>query len=657
MSEGDLSKNAERFADKNPDVSLREFLSRVYIRSKIFWTCVIIPPLLAIFLTFLVPPTWTATVQILIRYSSDESVFLRGLIPSHRELLSGRTSAEILQSIPTLVTTIRQQHITAHDIYQKPTDVLTGYISGFVTKYFPASLPPGLPGISPKTLILAHMFKNSLSNAKQGFLGSTATKDKVQVLQSSSSIPTSLKTDELITVTVPSFNRNKVAQMANGLAQAFIDEYYRISAADAVRSYNFLSKMVARAEQNYHALESGQSSSSAIASAPDTSGMTHISRQTPLLENLSKKLAATQTHLTKAQQIYTQNAPQVTRLTAQIRQLQQLLKRETQVETAKQVLEQLKVRRYQAYNTVKMYKNRLLPISIVEPAFTPKKEIGKLVFRYVISGTIGLVLGVVLGLSLTIIFSITDPRIYTSWDTERFIKLPMVGSLPALGKLTDQSAALTPALTNEHALTNGLLQIIGYLDNAAGPIPGQVITMTSATAGEGKSFASLALARALAQGGRFKVLLIDADLKDQQLTKSLMAQTKPGFVESVLATSDMAAMIVAMTQYSIDFIPSGDSARRGELGIYSAYLSSQFKALRAIYNFVIVDTTGVLGGNEAILCGMASDKTLLIVSTGISRKPLIRKALQKLYDVGAEPDGVIHNRQRQILPAIIYDNV
>ncbi|MHB1529543.1 MAG: AAA family ATPase [Acidiferrobacteraceae bacterium] len=657
MSEGDLSKNAERFADKNPDVSLREFLTRIYIRPKTFWTCVIVPPLFAIFLTFLVPATWTATVQILIRYSSDESAFLQGLIPSHREILSGQTNAEILQSIPTLVATIRQQHITANDIYQKPTDVLTGYVSGFIAQYFPSSMPPGLPGISPKTLILAQMFKNSLSNAKQGFLGSASTKDKVQVLQSASNIPTSLKTDDLITVTVPSFNRNKVAQMANGLAQAFITEYYRISAADATRSYNFLSKMVVQAEHNYHAFESGQSSSLLIAAGPDNSGVVHVSQKNPLLENLSKKLADTQTRLAKAQQIYIPNSPRVIRLTAQVTQLQRLLKRETQIATAKQVLEQLKVRRYQAYNTIQMYKNKLIPINIVEPAFTPKKQISKQLLRYIVSGTIGLVLGTVLGLCLTIIFSITDPRLYTSWDIERFIKLPTVGSLPALGKPPDQPATLTPALAKEPALANGLLQIIGYLDNAAEPMPGKIITITSATTGEGKSFASLALAGALAQGGRFKVLLVDASLQNQQLTKSLMTQTQPGFIESVLTTSDMAKNIVPMTQHSIDFIPSGNSARRGELGIYSAYLNTQFKALRAIYNFVVVDTTGILSGNEATICSIGADNTLLVVSTGISRKPLIRKALTKLGDVGAGPDGVIHNRQKQILPAIIYNNV
>ncbi|MDA8383189.1 MAG: hypothetical protein M0037_09045 [Betaproteobacteria bacterium] len=659
VREGELALQAERLIDGTPDVSLREFLTRIYIRPRIFWSCVIIPPLLAIFLTFFVPTTWKATVEILIRYSSDESPFLKGLIPAHRELLSGEASAEILQSIPTLVETIRHQDITANDIYQKPTDVLSGYVANLLGQYFPTRMPPGLPGIDPKTLILAQMFQNSLANAKSGFLGSSSSKEKVKVLQSSSNIPSTMKTDELLTVTVPSFNRTKVAQMANGLAQAFIDQYYRISTSDATAAYAFLSTLVDRAQQNYDALVSGRATASTMAVEPGGAGdpgVTDIARQSPLLENLSKQLAQAQSALAQAEGIYQPGDRQVAALAAQVSDLKGVLARETQIEIARHVLEQLKVRRYQAYNTVRMYQRRLAPIKIVEPAFTPKMKMGKVLVRYVLSGGIGLVLGIVLALCLTIVFGVTDQRVYTSWDIKRLFRLPLVGALPALDPsgpeaLSAHSRALEPALTN------GLLQIIGHLDTAVDPLPGRVIVMTSASEGEGKSFAALALARALAQGGKIKVLLIDAGLRDQSLTQLLAESGRPGFIESVLAQEDLGAHVHPLARDVVDFLPAGAIGRRGELGIYSAFLRAQFQALRLRYHFIVVDTVGVLNGNEAMLCSLAADDTLIVAASGVTRKPLVHAALQKLRDVGATPGGVILNRQRPILPNFLYRSV
>jgi hypothetical protein len=41
----------------------------------------------------------------------------------------------------------------------------------------------------------------------------------------------------------------------------------------------------------------------------------------------------------------------------------------------------------------------------------------------------------------------------------------------------------------------------------------------------------------------------------------------------------------------------------------------------------------------------------------VSRRPLVRAALQKLADVGLEPMGVVLNRRRQYLPSFVWRNV
>ena len=649
-----LSSKVERIVDNKHDISMREFLTKIYIRPRLFWSCVLVPVALALIFTALVPTSWKASVKIMLRYSSSESAFLRDLIPENRALLSGASSAEILKSIPTLVNTIREQDIQDEDIYKKPHEVMGSYVGGFLENFFPSSLPPGLPGVDPKTLLLAKAFKESLEDSSS--LGGGSSKKKaVEVLEKNSQMPASMKGDELITVEVQSFNREKVAQMANGLAAAFIDEYYRVSAEDARRSYEFLNVLVEKAERDVREAEKSGKDGDVLPQL--SSGHADISRSSPLLENMSKEMAALQNALIRAQGIYARDSEEVAQLQHQVREAQKSLTRQERIEGAKQALEQLKVRRFQALNTENLYKNRLVPISIVEPAFTPKKSFSKVAIRFVIAGAVGLVLGLVLAFGVIIVLDVTDPRLYTTWQMEKKLELPILAALPDLGDEVG-SRPLEASKDSSLSMINGLLQILGRMktsgEKSAG---GRVIVIASASRGEGKTFISLALAGALGHGKRHKVLLIDANLQDANLSKLIGVGDKPGYVEAMLAGNDASSHIVSDAYRGCDILPAGDLAQTASLGFYSEALEQHVAALRQKYEFIVIDTAPVLGSNESLICGLCADSVLMVVTAGLTRKTLVQSAMQRLQEVGIAPEGLIMNRKKNFLPAFIYRNV
>lgn len=648
-----LSQKVEHLADNKHDVSMREFLTKIYIRPKIFASCVIIPVILALLFTALIPTSWKSSVKIMLRYSSSESVFLRDLIPENRALLSGASSAEILKSIPALVNTIREQDIKDEDIYKKPHEVLGGYLSGYLEDFFPSSLPPGLPGVDPKTLLLAKAFKESLEESSS----SSSKKKPVEVLEKSSQLPAGLKGDELITVVVESFNREKVAQMANGLASAFIDEYYRLSADDAHRSYEFLSELVDKAERDVRAAENNQGAGKSLELPLLSAGHADIARSSPLLENMSKELASLQNSLIKAEGIYAPSSEAVLLLRSQVDQGRKAMERQVRIEGAKQVLEQLKLRRFQALNTENLYKNRLIPISVVEPAFTPKKSFSKVAVRYLIAGGVGLVLGIMLALGLMVIFNVADPCLYTSWQIEKLLHLPIMAALPDLGKSALRQP-LEAAKDSGLFMVNGLLQILGKMKHSTKEISGaNVVVLASASKAEGKTFLSLALSGALGQGGRHKILLIDANLHDAGISNLLSLSGTPGYVDAMIDGEGLEKRIVKNGYRGCDVLPAGNLKQIDALGFYGEELAVNIEHLRKLYDFIIIDTAPILSSKEALICGMSADSVLIVVSAGHTRKVMVQSAVQRLREVGVIPEGIVINRKKEILPAFIYRNV
>lgn len=645
-----MSERLEHLADQSSDVSMRELLTRISIRHKIFWSSLIIPVVLALLFTALIPTTWSASVQILLRYSSTESPFLQGLIPESRKVLSGGSSAEILRGIPTLVKTIREQQIEDEDIYKESTKVLGGYISGFVERFFPSSLPPGLPGIDPKTLLLAKSFQDSLSN-KTSF--GNSKKQSVEILKKTSQLSVSEQGDELISVKVRSFNRQKVAAMANGLASAFIEEYYKHSAEESHRAYEFLNTMVKKAERDVAALQNGSDSSGEVPLLEAGNG--DAGRSSPLLDNMSRELAKLQNELIRAEGVYVPGSDAVRLLRYQVQRARTEITHRERIENAKEVLEQLKLRRYQALNTAEMYKNHLIPISVAEPAFTPKKSLSKVLVRYLIAGGVGLVLGFMLALGLVIVLDVIDPYLRTSWQTKR-LGVPVITSLPELGE--DSLNPVEVVNRSELSVVNGLLQLLGKMVHAKKVASGgRVVVLSSAQQGEGKTLFSLALANALIQSKHHKVLLIDAELHNAGLTNMLELSGTPGFIDSMIDLEGVENRIVKGAYLDCDVLAAGNLELRNRMGFYSEELAGNISRLRELYDFIIIDTASILSSNEALICGQLADSVLLVTSMGQSRKRMVQIALQRMMDVGAEPEGAIINRQLELLPGFIYRNV
>ena len=638
----------EKVVDTPPgEFSARDLISRAFLRPKLFIFALLIPPIVAVLFSSMIPLEWVASTKILIRYSGSDTALLKDLVPDARLGLSGTTSAALIKSTPVVEKTIINVGIQQADIYKKPLDVVRDKVMGML-KHKPAEEPAN------KTLT-----QNELDNLVGGFKLSLESSSKkssgdksIEILEKTSLVPESQKLDELISLEVKSFNREKVADMANGLASAFIDEYYRLYSEEAGKQYAYLDTLVQKQEDELKSIEKAGPADLKTKSMNNLGVASTPIRDDALINTMSAQLTLIQSQLSTASQVYAESAPQVVRLKSQVANLQFQLKKQEAIENSKSLLEQLKTRRYQAANIQSIYKNRLIPINIAEPANEPGPSSSRKVVRVATSGMIGLMLGLMLAISLTIVLNVMDSRIHFSRDLEEIVDFPVISQLPTLAKKVKLTDFL--AIKGDFDLEQNVVKIITKIGQKTDDGKAKVITVASPSLGDGASFSALTLAMTLAKNKNQRTCLIDANFIDSGLTKAFNLSQKSGLVDALISVADNSTF---NAQLNLSILGTGDVSKRSELGYYTDYASALLEDLSARFEYIVVDAGSILRSNEPAIFGLLSDETMIVVSASLSRKGALKAAVLKMQEAGNSIAGIVLNKSKRILPLFLYKNL
>lgn len=639
---------AESIIDSQPDAfSFRDLIAKVFLRPKTFLFALLMPAIVAVFFASLVPNTWTASTKILIRYSNTDSGLLKDLVADSRSNLSGTTSAELIKSYPVLENTIKQVGIESEDIYQKPFNVIKGKLSGFLKPIFGSEEESAEDKQSLQPLVDA--FRESLNSSSK----KSSSKKSIEILEKNSQSGDYSKIDELIALHVKSNNREKVAAMTNGLAQAFIDDFYRMYADEAAKQSLLLQELVTKQMSDLHKAEKATPADFASGRI-SANGREIGSKNIPIIMTMATQLNTVENELTKTSQIYAANSPQVKRLRAQVSKLKFLLKRQELIETNKQLLEQLKARLYQAKNTENIYQNRLIPISVVEKATTPPAKGGGKTVRIIATAVIGLILGLMLAVSLMVVLNILDPRLHFRKEAEAIAKLPVLSAIPVIK--TDAGAFKLKhfrLMKNDPVIKDGFFQVVARIGQRKDQSKGKVMTVSAVSPGDGATFSSLALAMNLAKNKSTKVCLIDANFNRPMLSKLFGMGEQLGLIDGLLASQPLTKY-----QHNVSFnfsvIGAGSEGIKNQLGFYTDTAKEHVDALRNLFDYIIIDTGAVLKGNETVVFGGLADESVVVATSGVTRKGLLQAAVAKMQSNGNKVSGIILNQTKQIIPDCIY---
>ncbi|MFF2890556.1 CpsD/CapB family tyrosine-protein kinase [Paenibacillus sp. NPDC057967] len=174
----------------------------------------------------------------------------------------------------------------------------------------------------------------------------------------------------------------------------------------------------------------------------------------------------------------------------------------------------------------------------------------------------------------------------------------------------------------------------------------QVIMVSSAGPGEGKSTTITNLAITFAQSER-KVILIDADLRKPTAHHTFSISNRHGLstVLSQQCTLDDAIQntnVPGMDVMTSGFIPPNPAEM-----LNSKRMTALIQELREKYDVVLIDTPPLLAVTDAQIVATKSDGAILVVDQGRVKREIAKKAVHNLQTVNARILGVVLNNVKR----------
>jgi exopolysaccharide/PEP-CTERM locus tyrosine autokinase len=193
------------------------------------------------------------------------------------------------------------------------------------------------------------------------------------------------------------------------------------------------------------------------------------------------------------------------------------------------------------------------------------------------------------------------------------------------------------------------------LDNAMGQgaetlSHGNRIMVTSAEAGEGKTFAAINLALSLAKESDFEVLLVDGDIPKSDITHIFGLDGKPGLMDAVADEQIAPAEIIIPTDVpNMLVVPAGTR---------HALAAELFRSRRMQYvldelggrnrrRLVVFDSAPLLLAPESHVLASHMGQVVVMVAAGRTRRQAVHAAVRSFHDY--QFVGLVLNMSR--LPA------
>lgn len=174
---------------------------------------------------------------------------------------------------------------------------------------------------------------------------------------------------------------------------------------------------------------------------------------------------------------------------------------------------------------------------------------------------------------------------------------------------------------------------------AAGDSANLVLLITSATEGEGKSIAAIAMAQLSAQMG-IHTLLVDADLRKPQLRAQLGMEEGPGLGDVLRGRPVGPAEILRTDERSgLDVLAAGDAGDEPAKLMSSTAMRRLLAGLRLRYELIVIDAPAMAGDSYTRTLAPLADLTLLAVRWGSTPTSDVAAALRTLREIGARVAG------------------
>ena len=169
----------------------------------------------------------------------------------------------------------------------------------------------------------------------------------------------------------------------------------------------------------------------------------------------------------------------------------------------------------------------------------------------------------------------------------------------------------------------------------------QVLVVSSASAGEGKTTVATSLTASIAGATKKPTLIIDADLRSPDVADVLKIEEGPGLGEFLAGECQLNEAIHRVGDGDTYVMPAGQLKKNPHHLVQMQQVSQLLDSLREQFSNIVIDTSPVLGASESLVFAKAADAVLYCSLSGLSRARQVRVAIDRLRHAGCNIAGSV----------------
>lgn len=298
-----------------------------------------------------------------------------------------------------------------------------------------------------------------------------------------------------------------------------------------------------------------------------------------------------------------------------------------------------------------------LDARIITPAAEPSAPSWP---RSVIVVPAAIIIGLALGMIAALLREFLGNNFRSIDDVQNYAGFECLGILPDLSyehkerKFVSHDTTLLGASASyaRHAVespfsrfTETIRNVKVTLDIARSQETSGVIGIVSSVPKEGKTTVSANLAFLVAQMGH-KTLLIDGDLHNPSITRTLVSGVGAGLIEVLTQVVPLEEVVRRDSVTGLDFVPTVINARHSNVValLTSRAMMQLLTEARKRYEYVIIDLPPAVPVVDVKAAAHMVDNFIFVIEWGVTSRDVVREALESADLMRSKVLGVVLNK-------------
>jgi capsular exopolysaccharide synthesis family protein len=301
----------------------------------------------------------------------------------------------------------------------------------------------------------------------------------------------------------------------------------------------------------------------------------------------------------------------------------------TDLENERKLLDQLIQQRQSAELTDTGGMEGGVQMRIVDAAQVPSKPIRP---RRVQSEAMGLIVGLIFGIGTAMFLNYIDAKVRSQQDIEQTTHFRFLTFVP------DAEQEEEELIYNSFRFLWRHISAIDGMDK-----PPRVFIVTSAQPGEGKTFVTVNLAKALARMGK-KTLLIDVDVHRPSVHETMGIRRQTGLNDFLYGhSSDFSIFPSPFPNLTVIPVDHTDRLQLAESLDSSVFIDSLTNAMGS-FEYILMDSGPVLLTPETLAACVGVDGLILVVRNDYTTAKTLKLASELLQQVNVSVLGTVLNK-------------